>query len=140
VPYQIRSAPFIVDGCGSFGRVFLLKIPYGIFQKQAFYLCHWLIHAAPPRRSYDDRQRAAKMKEIGLQPVTTGEPGGKETGQSVTYYILPRGLQARDDAGRLSRIGRDVFSEAAYAAASSGTAAELRWPARRLMIELATMS
>ena len=34
------------------------------------------------------------MKEIGLQPSTTGEPGGKETGQSVTHYILPGGPYA----------------------------------------------
>lgn len=31
------------------------------------------------------------MKEIGLQPSTTGEPGGKETGQSVTHYLIPGG-------------------------------------------------
>jgi hypothetical protein len=34
------------------------------------------------------------MKEIGLQPSTTGAPGGKETGQSVTHYILPDGRYA----------------------------------------------
>lgn len=49
----------------------------------------------PPRRSCHDRQRAAKMKEIGLQPFTTGEPGGKETGPSVTHYILPGGPNAK---------------------------------------------
>src|SRR5215475_5793090 len=48
-------------------------------------------HGTPPRRCYHDRQWAAKMKEIGLQPSTTGEPGGKEIGQSVTHYILPDG-------------------------------------------------
>ena len=48
----------------------------------------------PPRRSYHDRQWAAKMKEIGLQPTDTGEPGGKETGQSITHYIIPGGLYA----------------------------------------------
>src|ERR1039458_3205169 len=52
-------------------------------------------HGTPPRRSYHDRQWAAKMKEIGLQPSTTGEPGGKETGQSVTHYILPGGPYAK---------------------------------------------
>jgi len=52
-------------------------------------------HGTPPRRSYHDRQWAAKMKEIGLQPSTTGEPGGKETGQSVTHYILPAGPYAK---------------------------------------------
>jgi SprT-like family len=52
-------------------------------------------HGTPPRRFYHDRQWAAKMKEIGLQPSTTGEPGGKETGQSVTHYIIPGGLYAK---------------------------------------------
>jgi len=36
-------------------------------------------HGALPRRSYHDRQWAAKMKEIGLQPSTTGEAGSKES-------------------------------------------------------------
>jgi hypothetical protein len=35
------------------------------------------------------------MKEIGLQPSTTGKPGGKETGQSVTHYIIPEGPFAK---------------------------------------------
>src|ERR1039457_3257743 len=51
-------------------------------------------HGKPPTRCYHDRQWAAKMKEIGLQPSTTGEPGGKETGQSVTHYIIPGGAYA----------------------------------------------
>lgn len=49
----------------------------------------------PPRRAYHDRQWASKMKEVGLQPTTTGEPGGKEVGQSVTHYIIPGGPYAR---------------------------------------------
>ncbi|MBB5061198.1 putative SprT family Zn-dependent metalloprotease [Granulicella aggregans] len=52
-------------------------------------------HGTPPRRAYHDRQWAAKMKEIGLQPSTTGELGGKETGQSVTHYIIPGGAYSR---------------------------------------------
>jgi len=51
-------------------------------------------HGTPPRRSYHDREWAGKMKEIGLQPSTTGEPGGGETGQSVTHYIAPGGAYA----------------------------------------------
>jgi len=31
------------------------------------------------------------MKEIGLQPSHTGEPGGKETGQKVSHYIIEGG-------------------------------------------------
>jgi hypothetical protein len=49
----------------------------------------------PPRRCYHDKEWAAKMKEIGLQPSTTGQPGGKETGQSVTHYLIPGGPFAR---------------------------------------------
>jgi predicted SprT family Zn-dependent metalloprotease len=49
----------------------------------------------PPTRCYHDREWAAKMKEIGLQPTSTGKPGGKETGQSVTHIIVPGGPYAR---------------------------------------------
>ena len=31
---------------------------------------------------------------IGLQPSTTGEPGGKETGRGVTHYIIAGGAYA----------------------------------------------
>jgi hypothetical protein len=52
-------------------------------------------YGEPPRRGYHDRQWAGKMREIGLQPTSTGEPGGKETGQSVTHYIIPEGRYAK---------------------------------------------
>jgi predicted SprT family Zn-dependent metalloprotease len=48
-------------------------------------------HGKPPRQAYHDRQWAAKMKEIGLQPSATGEPGGKETGQHMSHYIVRGG-------------------------------------------------
>jgi hypothetical protein len=51
-------------------------------------------HGKPPRRSYHDRQWAGKMREIGLQPSDTGEPGGKETGQRVSHYVIPGGRYA----------------------------------------------
>jgi hypothetical protein len=35
------------------------------------------------------------MREIGLQPSNTGEPGGKETGQSMSHYILPDGRYSK---------------------------------------------
>jgi hypothetical protein len=38
------------------------------------------------------------MKEIGLQPPITGEPGGKETGQTVSHYIIPGGRYAKASA------------------------------------------
>ena len=49
------------------------------------------VHGKPPRRSYHDRQWAAKMKEVGLYPSSTAAPGGKETGQKVSHYIIENG-------------------------------------------------
>ncbi len=53
------------------------------------------VHGKPPRRSYHDKQWAAKMKEAGLQPSSTGQPGGKETGQKVSHYIIENGPFAK---------------------------------------------
>ena len=41
----------------------------------------------PSRNGYHNREWAAKMKEIGLIPSNTGQPGGMETGQNMTHYI-----------------------------------------------------
>src|SRR5919202_2583506 len=56
-------------------------------------MCHvWQqTYGKTPRKGYHDRQWAAKMREIGLQPSSTGEEGRKETGQSVSHFILPGG-------------------------------------------------
>jgi ribosomal protein S27AE len=69
-------------------------------------------HGTPPRRSYHDRQWAAKMREIGLQPTSTGEPGGQETGQSITHYILAGGAYAQAYA-RLKAVGFQLHWESA---------------------------
>lgn len=45
----------------------------------------------PPRKSYHDREWGDMMKAIGLYPSKTGEPGGKETGQSMDDYIIEGG-------------------------------------------------
>jgi hypothetical protein len=54
------------------------------------------------------------MKEAGLWPSRTGEPGGKETGVRVTHYIIEGGC----------------FDEA-YAKLRAG-GLELRWESRVL--------
>jgi hypothetical protein len=60
-------------------------------------MCHvWQqTHGKAPRKGYHDRQWTAKMREIGLQPSSTGEEGGQETGQSVSHYIIIEGRFAK---------------------------------------------
>jgi hypothetical protein len=60
-------------------------------------MCHvWQeTYGAPSRRGYHNRQWAQKMREVGLQPTTTGKEGGAETGQAVTHYILPAGRYSK---------------------------------------------
>jgi hypothetical protein len=52
----------------------------------------WQHHYGKPSRSaYHNREWAAHMKAVGLQPSDTGQPGGKETGQQVTHYVIAGG-------------------------------------------------
>ena len=72
-------------------------------------MCHaWQVaHGAPPRKSYHDREWAAKMKEVGLFPSSTGEPGGKETGPKVSHYVVEGGPFAQAFA-RLKGAGFEL--------------------------------
>lgn len=45
----------------------------------------------PSRAGYHNWEWANKMKEIGLQPSSTGEVGGKEVGQRMDDYIISGG-------------------------------------------------
>ena len=46
---------------------------------------------APGRGRYCNREWAEKMKSAGLHPSSTAQPGGCETGDSVSYYVIPNG-------------------------------------------------
>src|SRR6516165_2113875 len=56
-------------------------------------LAHAMVHlwqhhcGTPSRRAYHNREWAAKMAAIGLEPSDTGCPGGKRTGQRMSQYI-----------------------------------------------------
>jgi len=76
-------------------------------------------YGTPPRRCYHDRQWAAKMREIGLKPTSTGEPGGEETGQSVTHYIVAGGAYAKAYA-RLKAAGFQLHWESARKGQAQG--------------------
>lgn len=49
------------------------------------------VHGYPPRRGYHDKEFAAMMKTIGLYPSSTGQSGGRETGQKMSHYIISGG-------------------------------------------------
>lgn len=61
-------------------------------------IAHEMVHAwqyhfgKVSRPGYHDKQWASKMEEIGLMPSSTGEPGGKKTGQSMSDYPISGGL------------------------------------------------
>ncbi|WP_395009085.1 SprT-like domain-containing protein [Undibacterium sp.] len=53
----------------------------------------WQQHFGKPGRGkYHNKEWANKMKSIGLQPSKTGKPGGKETGDQMTHYVIDGGL------------------------------------------------
>ena len=53
---------------------------------------HWQSHFGRPSRSNPhNREWGFKMLEVGLEPSSTGLPGGKQTGTTVSHYILPGG-------------------------------------------------
>ena len=60
-------------------------------------LVHEMVHlwqhvfGKPSAGGYHDREWAEKMKAIGLQPSSTGKPGGKETGPRMMDYPIPGG-------------------------------------------------
>lgn len=53
-------------------------------------------HGKPGRGGYHNKQWAAMMNRIGLAPSDTGKPGGKETGDRMSHYVIDGG--AFDDA------------------------------------------
>jgi hypothetical protein len=64
-------------------------------------LAHEMVHmwqhhfGKPGRGRYHNSKWAAKMRHIGLHPSDTGKEGGKQTGDSVSHYIVAGGPFAR---------------------------------------------
>jgi hypothetical protein len=64
-----------------------------IMQTLVHEMCHlWQEEfGEPSRRTYHNREWAAKMEAIGLMPSDTGKPGGKKTGQNMQDYVIEFG-------------------------------------------------
>lgn len=57
---------------------------------------HWQHGAGKPTTSNPhNREWAQKMREIGLEPSSTGLPAGKDSGRTVSHYIHPDGAFLR---------------------------------------------
>ncbi len=60
-------------------------------------LVHEMVHhwqdglGRPSKSNPHNREWARKMREVGLEPSSTGLPDGKDTGHSVSHYIQPDG-------------------------------------------------
>lgn len=65
-----------------------------------------------PRKAYHNREWADKMEEVGLMPSTTGEKGGKRTGQRMTHYIIENGPFAVACQRFLEKAGEAVLINA----------------------------
>ena len=69
-----------------------------------------------------------------MQPSTTGEPGGKETGQSVTHYIIPGGPYAqrlREAEGTGFQLHWQSAPEATAGEGEEGQQDEIHLPGMR---------
>ncbi len=99
---------------GTFGRHELALNPDGFIGQSDEQICQTLVHemahawqkafGEPSARGYHNKQWAAKMKAVGLQPSSTGMVGGKETGQKMSDYIIPGG-PFQKAYGKLARKG-----------------------------------
>ena len=86
---------------GKFGKHELALNPDAFINQTDKQICQTLVHemmhvwqhafGKPSARGYHNKEWAAKMKAIGLQPSNTGMVGGKETGQRMMDYIIPGG-------------------------------------------------
>ncbi len=52
----------------------------------------WQAHfGSPGRGGYHNREFANMAKTLGLHPSDTGEPGGKETGERISHFVVEGG-------------------------------------------------
>ena len=94
-------------------------------------LVHEMVHlqqecfGKPTRAGYHNREWARMMREIGLQPSSTGAPGGKETGYQMDHYIVAGGpfdaSYARfETMGQTIGWGDAVTAPSAYGGGGAG--------------------
>jgi hypothetical protein len=116
---------------GMFGKHELALNPDGFINQTDEQVCQTLVHemvhvwqhvkGKPAARGYHNKEWAAKMKAIGLQPSNTGAVGGKEPGQQMSHYIIPDGPFAKAFAA-LAATGWRLNLQSAHRAGAKGGA------------------
>jgi predicted SprT family Zn-dependent metalloprotease len=122
------SANRFSDRVGTLDEHELALNPDGFISQTDEQICQTLVHemhhawqqhcGKPSARGYHNRQWAAKMKENGLQPSSTGMVGGNETGQRMADYIIPGGRFTRAFA-KLAATGWKMNLQSAARAGST---------------------
>jgi SprT-like family len=115
---------------GEFGKHELALNPDGFIGQTDEQILQTLVHemahvwqhtfGKPSARGYHNKEWAAKMKEIGLQPSSTGMVDGKETGQRMRDYVIPSGLFAKAYA-KLAATGWKLNLQSAHRPSPKGT-------------------
>lgn len=77
-------------------QVFHSATPEDVLSTLVHEMCHLEQHefGKPPKSAYHNKEWAAMMRAVGLQPSTTGKPGGKPTGPKCSHYIEEGGRYA----------------------------------------------
>lgn len=91
--FQSRTGKITTDELALNPDQFVGRTDEGILSTLVHEMAHVWQQALgkPGRGRYHNKQWATKMKEVGLYPSTTGEVGGKETGERVSHYIISDG-------------------------------------------------
>jgi hypothetical protein len=91
--YGTRDGREVTDDIALNPSQFRSRTTEQILATLAYYMMHlWQHHFGKPgRRGYHNREFANRLRSIGLMPSATGEPGGAETGESMSHYIIPGG-------------------------------------------------
>lgn len=77
------------------------------------------VQGAASNSGYHSKAWAARMKELGLHPSSTGAVGGKETGSRVSHFIVDGGAYARAYA-KLAKTGFKLNWQSAVRSGGAG--------------------
>lgn len=90
-------------------------------------LVHEMVHlwqhhfGKPSRRTYHNKEWAAKMRSLGLIPSDTGAPGGHDVGQKMSHYVETGGLFDQACTPYLAKSGAFLYHDRAGDDAGAGT-------------------